>query len=148
MRIRLTIPARTVAFVAVAVSVVFVAVAVVAAFAFVADVVAFAVVVVAVFVVAFVGYVFVVFENRIGAVTIGFTIASPTGVGERVLKIAGAVLPAAVRARFVEEWRDALYDLREQGASRRQRCAEIVNIVVHAPVLAVTLRWSRQRVVE
>ncbi|GIH20660.1 hypothetical protein [Rugosimonospora africana] len=62
------------------------------------------------------------------------------GFGDAVIRAAGLPLPDGARRRYVEEWRDTLADLRERGAPRHRRAAELVDIVVHVPVLMVVLR--------
>lgn len=63
-----------------------------------------------------------------------------SGLDEAVIRLASMPLPARVRARFAEEWRDALADLRDRDAPWHRRVAELVDIAVHVPALVVVLR--------
>jgi len=65
-----------------------------------------------------------------------------------VSRLAGQLLPAAVRDDYVEEWQAWLNDLHAASEPWHRRLAELLSIVlIAAPRLAVTLRL-RRRVVD
>ncbi|MGX6606090.1 hypothetical protein ACWKSP_28770 [Micromonosporaceae bacterium Da 78-11] len=70
-------------------------------------------------------------------------------VGASMVRGAAGALPRERRARYVEEWRGELYDLRAEGARWWQRAGYLATILLYvAPVLAVTLRLSRTKAVD
>ena len=63
---------------------------------------------------------------------------------ERIVERAVAVLPAAERDRYLEEYRSELYDLTADGASRRARVMWSIRVLVRAPLLRRELRKPQQ----
>jgi hypothetical protein len=66
-----------------------------------------------------------------------------------LLRGAARPLPGAAQARYLEEWRGELYDLRGEGARWWRRAGYVAQVLLFtAPVLAVTLRLSARKAVD
>lgn len=69
--------------------------------------------------------------------------------GSGLLRAGAALLPTGAGARYAEEWCGEFLDMRSDGASKWSLFAYVIGILGQAvPVLAVTLRLDRERVVE
>ncbi|MDT5039196.1 MAG: hypothetical protein QOE51_181 [Actinoplanes sp.] len=68
---------------------------------------------------------------------------------ESLLRVIATLLPGPARHRYLEEWRGELYDLDAEGTPWWRQAGHVVGVVLcAAPVMAVTLRLRRTRVVD
>jgi hypothetical protein len=70
-------------------------------------------------------------------------------VGDLVARLGVRLLPRSSRARYLEEWRGELHDLRAEGALWRHQVAHVARLIAWcAPRTAFVLRRNARRAVD